>query len=112
MLHRSVESARAFALPRIGNFRLLVTVPRPDDFIDMAERGFFVYDWTDIHRTERNRSNAYELVAVPETPIVGASLPLELANMVEITRFADVGFADRSTLDATQYFECAWPDKN
>src|SRR5215472_14947016 len=38
-------------LPKVSTCRLLVSVPRPDSFIAMAERGLFVYDWSDVHRT-------------------------------------------------------------
>ena|ERR1043166_7291195 len=45
-------------LPRISNVRLLVQMRRPDDFIEMAQRGAFTYDWHDIHRTVREFAHA------------------------------------------------------
>lgn len=61
-------------LPKASNVILHVEVPRPDDFIAMAERGFFVFDWRDIHRTTKEESGCYELVATPLQPITIASL--------------------------------------
>ena len=40
-------------LPLVSDSRLLVTMKRPDAFVAIAKRGFFVYDWRDVHRTER-----------------------------------------------------------
>jgi len=54
-VHMPVEDieSRLFQLPPVSQVRLLVSVKRPDDFIDLAERGAFVYDWPDINRTAR-----------------------------------------------------------
>jgi hypothetical protein len=38
-------------MPRVTGAHLFASVPRPGDLIGFAERGLFVYDWTDIHRT-------------------------------------------------------------
>lgn len=45
---------------RRGGYELHVDVPRPDDFIDLAERGFFVFDWNGV---------TYTLVASPLNPL-------------------------------------------
>src|SRR5262249_20308087 len=37
-------------LPERGGCELLVSFPRPDDFIGFARRGLFAYDWTDVSR--------------------------------------------------------------
>ncbi len=34
------------SLPEISSFDLLVNLPRPDDFVSFAKRGFFAYDWS------------------------------------------------------------------
>ena len=52
-------------LPRVSEVRLLFQIKRLDDFVEMAQRGFFVYDWTDIHRTAHESIHAYELMVVP-----------------------------------------------
>lgn len=67
----NVETA-LLALPKIASAELRVSVPRPDGFVELAERGLFVYDWTDIHRKRKDYIHAYELVAVP----IGAALQL------------------------------------
>jgi hypothetical protein len=38
---------RLALLPRVSAAGLLVQIKRPDDFVAMAERGLFVYDWSD-----------------------------------------------------------------
>ncbi|WP_267549797.1 hypothetical protein [Rhizobium rhizogenes] len=83
---------------------LLVTVPRPDDFIDLARRGFFVFDWTDIHRTTRQKVHGYEVVAVPNEPKKLGALPHELAVLVQPVKFAGITFSTSSRLDVREYF--------
>jgi hypothetical protein len=78
----------------------VIQVPRPDDFIDMAERGFFVYDWYDIHRTQSDRTNLYELMATPNTPIQLNVLSNQLADLATKIKFTNVSFTNSLTLDA------------
>ncbi|WP_175874368.1 hypothetical protein [Burkholderia sp. BCC0397] len=65
---------RLCELPIVSGAKLLVSVKRPDDFIDLAERGLFVFDWADIARTDLSASRVYELVAMPNNPISEISL--------------------------------------
>ncbi|XAZ22217.1 hypothetical protein LVY75_25860 [Sinorhizobium sp. B11] len=56
-------------LPVVSEVNLLVSYPRPDDFVATAERGLFAYDWADVHRIKRDYSGKYEKVAAPQKPI-------------------------------------------
>jgi hypothetical protein len=89
-------------LPRVGDVRLLVSVPRPDDFIAIAERGIFVYDWTDLHRTSDFRG-AYEQVAVPQRPIQSTALTDKLVKMFGNVRFSNVEFSSSGLLDVVAH---------
>jgi hypothetical protein len=82
-------------MPKVSQAKLLVSVKRPDDLIDLAERGVFVYDWTDVHRTARDAVGAYEQVAAPANPIQQDRLPDSLAALAKAVKFADVRFADQ-----------------
>ena len=55
------------ALPRISPARLLLPIDVPS-FCALAERGFFVSDWQDVHRASRGCTRKYEPVAVPINP--------------------------------------------
>jgi hypothetical protein len=90
-------------LPRVGGVQLLVSVPRPDDFIAMAERGIFVYDWTDIHRAS-DFLRAYELVAIPLSPINETVLPEKLLNILGCVRFRNLEFSRSGRLDVGAHF--------
>jgi len=94
------------SMPTVSEARLLVAVKRPDDFIDLAERGFFVYDWTDIHRTTREAIRAYEPVAVPVSPIKADILLGELASVAKAVKFAEVTFANKQLLDVCAHMTC------
>lgn len=92
------------SLQRTSDARLMATVPRPDDFIDMAERGFFVYDWSDIHRKSQERIHAYELVAVPTQPLTSLLLPKNLKSLVSVVQFKEIKFRDQKALDLIEEF--------
>src|SRR4051812_37068933 len=57
------------ALPVLGAASVHVQVPDPGSFKALGERGLFVYDWTDVHRTTASALKAYELVASPSTSL-------------------------------------------
>lgn len=105
MLVEDIEG-RLCELPPVSQVQLLVSVKRPDDFIDLAERGVFVYDWTDINRTEREALRVYEPVAVPTKPITVSSLPSALAALAKGLRLADVVFAAGKAVDVCAHFSC------
>ena len=100
-------------MPVICRARLLITAPRPDSYIALAERGFHVFDWTDIHRTNATRLGAYELVAIPERPIGIEALPHDLRSIAACVRFAEIDFNSQLNLDVRAYKTCVeaeWPD--
>jgi len=92
--------------PKIAAARLLVSLKRPDDFIDLAERGFHVYDWSDMGRTSRGVTGAYEPIAMPETPISIDDLPDELAAVARLLRMDAVCFGDGIPLDMETLLVC------
>lgn len=93
-------------LPNASTARLLVSIKRPDDFIELAERGVFVYDWSDVHRTARESIHAYEPVAAPVNPITVDMLPVELANVAKALKFGDISFTDGQPLDVRAHMKC------
>lgn len=94
-------------LPIISQARLLVPMPRPDDFFSLAERGLFVYDWSDFHRTKRAEKGTYEAVAIPSAPIIANALPSELEQWVETLNIQGLAFSDSSVVDIRAHFRCA-----
>jgi hypothetical protein len=92
-------------LPRLSEVRLLVELPRPDDFINISQRGIFVYDWRDVHRTIREEIRKYELIAAPLRPI--KELPDDLAGLAARSRLAKIGFANENTVDVRAELSCA-----
>lgn len=78
----------------------LSDAPDPSSYIALAQRGVFVYDWTDFTRSCESL-NAYELLARPLLPITCADLPIDLREVAQAVNFPDVCFAD-STLVAVK----------
>ena len=93
-------------LSHVSQARMLVTMKKPDDFIELASRGVFVYDWQDIHRTSKLSTRTYEPVAIPLTPITVEGLTGNLANKVKTLVFANVAFADGEPLTVSKHTNC------
>src|SRR5579862_3582822 len=95
-------------LPKVSGYRLLVNIPKLDSFIEMVERGIFVYDWSDVHRTKAESLQAYEPLVVPLDPISLDRLPDRLRAYAAGTKFETVAFAEGQLLNVEAYFEsCA-----
>ena len=80
-------------MPKTAQARLLVSVKRPDSFIDLAERGVFVYDWTDVNRIAQEELKVYEQVAIPTQPITIDILAPNLVALAKAVNFPNVTFA-------------------
>ena len=98
---------QVWKLPRVSGARLLITVVRPDDFVAFAERGLFVYDWSDVHRIKRESIHAYELMAAPVSPITLEALLGETVSFSKgIIRLNQAVFADSLLLDVRAHVSC------
>ena len=84
---------------------MLISLPRPDDFIRFASRGLFAYDWEDVLRT-RGFSNRYEMLSRPDTPIHLSEFPEEFHPLLSSTALPGVRFADSLTIDVRRFFRC------
>jgi hypothetical protein len=93
-------------LPKVSSCRLIASVPRPDSFIAMAERGFYVYDWSDVHRTVASLMDAYEPMACPVNPVSLEELPESLRSSAGSVRYCVGAFDDCGTIKVTNYFDC------
>ena len=96
-------------MSEISEVRLLVSVKRPDDFVGLGKRGFFVFDWTDIYRKKADLIDAYEPVAIPSNPIRLDMLARGLMETCTSLRLAGVSFADLAPLKIHRLVECASP---
>jgi hypothetical protein len=92
-------------LPKASDIDLRVRMPRPDRFVALAERGLFVYDWSDVHRTEQY-AEEYELMALPYRPITLDLLPEHLAENARAIRFSTVSFASAWRVDVRAHVAC------
>ena len=106
-----VEESEALvcSLPTTTTARLLVSVPRPDSFVDLAERGLFVYDWHE-HRIDGRSTGVYEAVATPNDPVCFGSLTGELAEISKVVTFGSVSFMDARVVDVRACAQCCESD--
>lgn len=98
---------QVWTLPIVAAAKLLVSVNRPEDFIGLAQRGIFTYDWSDVHRSTRSAVHAYEMVAAPDKPIELTSLPVNMAHFAGSVRFSDVVFASEKIIDIRALASCS-----
>lgn len=82
------------SLKVMASVDLEISVELPDELIQYAERGFFVYDWQDIHKTYRDASKSYQLVAVPSNPIISEDLNPAMFRLASLFVLDDVRFSE------------------
>jgi hypothetical protein len=102
-----VEESEAVvcSLPRTTTAHLLVSVPRPDSFVALAERGLFVYDWNE-HPIASISTGVYEAVATPNDPVCFGTLTEELVKISKVVTFGSVSFMDARVVNVRAYAEC------
>jgi hypothetical protein len=93
-------------LPQISEVEMLVELPRPDSILALASRGLFVFDWSDIHRTDKERINKYELLAKPVHSKSIASLPKKLSDLFAIVKLEQMSFPESETIDIRSFYSC------
>lgn len=91
-------------LPSISDVRLHISIPRPEGYTSLAEKGLYVFDWCDIHRAIKDHRNCYEKVADPKPPILFSQLGDALGAIVGATNFPEINFAEISGVDVTSFF--------
>lgn len=92
---REIESL-LMALPVIADVNLRVMVPRPDDFLDMACRGLYVYDWNGAR---------YTLVAEPKSAMQCSALSDELKSIAEFAVFDSIEFSRQTDISVGSLME-------
>jgi hypothetical protein len=92
------------ALPVVSDSEILMSLPNPTDFMEIARRGIYGFDWQDATRIS-GRSGSYEIVSRPRSPLRLAQLPPALLRLVELVRFDGFRFSDSHTIDVASFLE-------
>lgn len=90
----SIENSEEWvlSLPELSDVDLVTSMSDANAFVAFAKRGFFAYDWSDVHRTARQALNGYELQNRPLNPLTLFDLPTPLRALAEVTRLSGVTF--------------------
>lgn len=91
---------------RLSKANVVVDVPRPDSFICLAERGFFVYDWGEFIANPIGERHSYRLVAVPSPPATIDVLPCHLAKMASSITFSSLRFENVDVVNPRDNMDC------
>lgn len=95
------KHTRSVLLPRDGALHLPSFEPNPyNDWNEWASRGFYAYDWNDVHRNAAERIHRYELISAPAIPINASAMPAVLARQ---PRLAGVRFPAMHQLDLSRF---------
>lgn len=84
-------------LPISSLTHLTISVPSPNHFIAIAERGFFVYDSTDPNR--------YELVCIPKTPLNLKQLPHQYMTYLQTLKLKHSLFQSATKININLEFD-------
>ena len=90
----SVENSEEFvlSLPEVSEVDRANTRAGANAFVEFAKRGFFAYDWSDVHRDSGQALRGYELQYRPLNPRTLFDLPAPSRVLAEVTRLSDVTF--------------------
>ena len=90
----SVENSEEFvlSLPEVSDVDRVTARAGVNAFVEFAKRGFFAYDWSDVHRDAHQALNGYELQYRPLNPLTLYDLPPPLRALAELTRLSNVMF--------------------
>lgn len=97
---------RLLELPVMAEAKLSASTPLPESFAALVERGLFVYDWTDVHRTRSTQRNAYQRFAVPTRAITVDALPEDIAAVARRVCLAGTDFGADEAIDVTLQLSC------
>jgi len=98
--------ASLFDLPICCDSILANEFGMADDFIDLATRGFFVFDWSDVYRTQKHELNVYELKTIPIRPLLVQDLPKLLRDIAESNVIKSVEFQMSAQIDVNSCLRC------
>ena len=99
----------ALELPVLGEAEMLVSCPKPDSFLELGKRGFFVYDWTDSGKVRVDELSAYELICRPSCTLTLEGLDERLLQVVDNLGPFPMEFAKCATIDPRLFVPCMEP---
>ena len=81
--------------------KMLKELPRSDDFLDLAKRGIYGFDWDDVHRSKKNERKRYELISKPLTPILFDKIQEFFSQSRPVVTFENIEFNNSHWIDLT-----------
>lgn len=92
----------------ICDAKMLVKLPRPDDFSDLSKRGIFGYDWKDVHRSKKNELKKYELISRPCVPILYENIRGFFNESAPVVFFESIEFQSSPSISAIADIDWVW----
>ena len=83
-----------------GDARVVGAKGDLSSFAEMARRGVYVFDWTDVHKAQSRETGFYERTAEPTSPRSASDFAVPLFT------FADIDFALSQQIDVRSRSSC------
>lgn len=99
----NIEQMLIEQFPVTGEANLKVDLPRPDDFIAISKRGFFVYDWDD-------HEQQYVLISTPTYLKNYTDLAQSLKTYIQTLVLNSYDFSKSNTINVYKDLICAIAD--
>ena len=99
----NIEQMLIEQFPVIGEANLKVDLPRPDDFISISKRGFFVYVWDD-------HEQQYVLISTPTYLKSYTDLAQSLKTYIQTLVLNSYDFSKSNTINVYKDLICAIAD--
>jgi len=100
-----IES-RIAELGIVSSAQMQMKLKTPDYYLAVAQRGLYVFDWSDATRTRNASTGKYDLIAWPDAPIGLSGLTPELRSIAHSAVIASIDFSSRESLDVREHLRC------
>lgn len=81
-----------------------------ESFVELGERGIFVFDWHDLHVPIKFRKGGYEKCASPSNPIYTGELVSPLKELSNLIQFKELLFEEVYLVKPELYYDCLFPE--
>ena len=93
-------------MPVVGGYLRLPHSGDLSSWTGFAARGFFGYDWQDVHRGGTDLTRSYELMAVPAVPITASHLEPQLSRLARLVTLEAIVFEQTHFLPIERLLPC------
>ena len=69
-----------------------VNYPNVGSYLKLSQRGFFSFDWSDVHKQTIDKKHTYELISKPSNPLLYSSLSADELKLLFVINLSGADF--------------------